>query len=461
MTYINELRRADQDHHVHPWHVFEVIKEIGPNVIEGGEGLYVWGSDGKRVLDAVGGLWCTNIGLGRPEMADAIAAQVRALSYGNTFGTQSNQPAARLSRKIASLTPGDLNRVFFTTGGSTAVDTAVRLVNFYQNSRGKPEKRHLIARREAYHGSTYVGMSLTAKTGDRLPQFNYIEDFIHHVSAPYTYRRPAGMDEDQFCDFLIEELEQKILALGPENVGAFFAEPILGSGGVIVPPETYNRRTWELTRKYDILYVADEVVTAFGRLGHWFASKDVYGVEPDIITVAKGLSSGYLPIGAAIFSDRIYDAMAADDPNLYFANGFTYSGHPVCCAAALANLEIMENERLLENVRRVAPYFRQRLEELLSLPTVGDVRGEGFMVCIENVAEKATKAMLPPEIDIGRMIARETYQQGLMVRPIGHLNIMSPPLTMTEGDVDFVVDTLGSAIRAVTDRLVRDKVLIG
>jgi adenosylmethionine-8-amino-7-oxononanoate aminotransferase len=240
-------------------------------------------------------------------------------------------------------------------------------------------------------------------------------------------------------------MEQKILEIGAANIAAFYAEPLLGSGGVIVPPENYNRRTWELCQKHDILYIADEVVTAFGRLGHWFVSKDMFDIQPDMITCAKGLTSGYLPLGATIFSDRMYEVMSNDDER-YFAAGLTYSGHPVSCAAALKNIEIMEREDIFSNVNDVGPYFEEQLQTLLDLPIVGDIRGEKFMMCVVNVKDKETKEFFAPEVNIGKRISNHAENLGLIVRPIVDLNIMSPPLTMTRDDVDFVVATLRQAI---------------
>ncbi|WP_428818492.1 aminotransferase [Microbulbifer sp. MCCC 1A16149] len=442
----SENWQADKRHWMHPWTHFDSFEEEGALMMARAKGARLWDEQGKSYFDAVGGLWCTNIGLGREEMAEAIAEQVREMAYANPFVDISNAPAAQLAKKLAELAPGDINRVFYSCGGSTAIDTAFRLVHFYQNCRGKRHKKHILARKGGYHGSTYAAMSITGKSGDKIPEFDYIQDSIHHLSCPNPYRAPQGMDEQQFCDFLVEEFEQKIRELGADNIAAFFAEPILGSGGVIVPPEGYNRRIWELCRENDILFVADEVVTAFGRVGHWFASKDLFGIQPDIITCAKGLTSGYQPLGATLFSDRIYDVISTGDPDRYFASGYTYSGHPVACAAALKNIEIIERENLLQRVVEVGAYFEQRLHSLRDLPLVGDVRGKRFMMCVESVADKGSKRLLPDELNIGKWISDRAEQNGLIVRPIVHLNVMSPPLTMGRDEVDFIVEQLGAAI---------------
>ncbi len=441
----SEVWEQDRRHHVHPFHHFTSYDVNGSLIMSEGRGGYLKDANGKEYFDAVGGMWCTNIGLGRQEMVDAIAEQVGKLAYANPFTDMSNEPAARLSAKLAELAPGDLNHVFFTCGGSTANDGAFRLIQMYQGARGKPEKKHILCRKDAYHGTTYLAASLSGKAGDRSSEFGYIEDIIHHLSSPNYYRAPAAMREDEFCQSLIDEMEQKILELGPENVAAFYAEPILGSGGVIVPPERYNRRTWDLCQKYDIIYVADEVVTAFGRLGHWFVSKDMFDVQPDIICCAKGLTSAYLPLGAAIFSDRIY-AVLGNSEDRWFTGGYTYSGHPVSCAAALKNIEIMERENLFENVKTVGEYFEQQLRTLLDLPIVGDIRGRRFMMCVVNVANKETKDFFPSEVNIGKRISNHAEAHGVIVRPAADLNIMSPSLTMTKEDVDLVVSRLRKAI---------------
>lgn len=449
----SEAWQRDRKHQLHPYQHFASFDTEGSLVMTKGRGCYITDENGKEYFDAVGGMWCTNIGLGRDEMADVIAQQVREMAYANPFVDMTNVPAANLAAKIAELAPGDLNHVLFTCGGSTANDLGYRIIRMYQNARGKPEKRHILSQIDSYHGGTYLAASIGGKPGDRIAEFDYITDWIHHLSSPNMYRAPDHITTDEdFCDYLIDEMEQKILKVGAENLAAFYAEPIMGCGGVIVPPGNYNRRTWEVCQKHDILYVADEVVTAFGRLGHWFVSKDMYDVQPDMITCAKGLSSGYLPLGATIFSAKMYDAMSNDEDR-FFAAGLTYSGHPVSCAAALKNIEIMEREKLFENVNDVGPYFEEQLHTLLDLPIVGDVRGKKFMMCVVNVQDKTSKEFFPPEVNISKRISNHAEALGLIVRPIVDLNIMSPPLTMSRADVDFVVSTLRKAIELTVDDL--------
>lgn len=456
----NSLWEMDRSHALHPWTNFGPFEREGSLVISRGEGCHLWDAEGRQYLDAVGGMWCTNVGLGRKEMAQAIADQVERLAFANSFVDVTNEPSALLSAKLAALAPGDLNRVHLTTGGSTAVDTAVRMVWYWQTCMGRPEKTDIVARDHSYHGSTYLTQSVGKRPGDRVEEFRYKHDGIHHLTPPNPYRRPEGMSEDQFCDWLVKEFEELIDRVGADRIGGFIAEPIQASGGVIVPPEGYLRRMWEVCQRHDILFIADEVVTAFGRLGHWFASEAEFGVVPDMITCAKGLTSGYLPLGALIFNDRLWEGMAAKGER-WFTSGFTYSGHPVSCAAALKSIEIIEREGLLENAAVVGDYFVDRLKGLEALPLVGQVRGRRLMVCVENVASKLTKEPLPDGVNESKRISDAAEAMGLMVRPIGHLNVMSPPLTITETQVDFVVEVLERAIRQVTDELVREGHKIG
>ncbi len=455
--FTNDLGALDQKHALHPWTHFESFAAKAPLVIERGDGCYLWDIDDRKYLDAVGGLWCTNIGLGRTEMADTIAAQASKLAFSNTFVDMTHGPAALLAAKLAELAPGDLSHVKFTTGGSTAIDSAYRMAIYYHRCLGNVDRTHVIARDDSYHGSTFASISIGKRAGDKVPEFHYKESGIHHVSSPNIYRRPDGMDEAAFCAHLVSEFEDKIEEVGADRIAAFFAEPIQASGGVVMPPDGYLRAMWEVCQKHGILFIADEVVTGFGRLGHWFASKDVFGAQPDIICCAKGLSSGYQPIGAILFSDEIWQVMQGDR---WYASGFTYSGHPVACAAALKNIEIIQRENLLNNATNVGKYFQQCLEPLRNLPLVGDVRGQALIACVENVANKATKELLPDEIDVGKRISNSAEAMGLMVRPIGHLNVMSPALIIDRPQVEFVAETLDKAISAVTDELIREGVKI-
>ena len=443
-----DLWQKDRDHYIHPWTDFSVFKEKGSLVMAESEGVYVYDSDGNRYIDGIGGLWCVNIGYGNEEMAQAIADQVRRIPYYSTFTHLTTPPAAELAAKLAELAPGDLNHIFYGTGGSMANDTAIRIIHFYFNRLGKPTKKKIIARTDGYHGSTYLAMSMTGVAFDH-QGFDLAPELVHHISAPNCYRRPQGMSLEDYCTETVQELEDKILDLGPENVACFIAEPIMGAGGVIVPPPGYHHRTKAVCEKYEVLYISDEVVTAFGRLGHFFASKDVFDMQPDIITSAKGISSGYVPLSATILSEKIYDVISVPQADgALFTHGFTYSGHPVSCAAGLKNIEIMERDNLCGYVRELGPYFETQLGTLRDLPIVGDVRGKCFMMCVENVADRNTKELFPAEVHIGNRIADHCEKRGLIIRPIAHLNVMSPPLTLTREQIDQFVSILRESIEA-------------
>ncbi|MEX0760452.1 MAG: aminotransferase class III-fold pyridoxal phosphate-dependent enzyme, partial [Tistlia sp.] len=344
-------------HLVQPWESLEHLGEEARTLLTGADRIYVQDAKGNRLLDGPAGMWCMQVGYGRREIAEAMAEQAMSLAYNSPWYSTS-PVAAELAGRIAEMTPGDLDHVFFTTGGSTAVDSALRFVQFFNNYRGRPEKKIILSRGGAYHGSTFLSASCSGKERDR-NFFDFATDRVVHLSAPHPYRRPEGMSVEGFCDFLLEEMEAKILELGPERVAAFIAEPILASGGVLMPPEGYHQRAQALCRKYDILTIADEVVTAFGRLGHWFASEAVFGFVPDIVTFAKGVTSGYVPLGGFAISSKVIEQISgAANKGSVYANGYTYSGHPVSCAAALANIRIIEQEGLLAHVREIAPYFQ-------------------------------------------------------------------------------------------------------
>jgi adenosylmethionine-8-amino-7-oxononanoate aminotransferase len=397
----SEIVERDRRHFLHPYQTFDTYLTDDVLPVARGAGAQLVDSEGRRYLDAVGGMWCTNIGLGRDEMADAIAQQVRELAYANPFVDMTNVPAGLLCEKLAELAPGDLNHVYLTTDGSTAIDVAYRTIQFYWYARGQPDRRHVISRVDAYHGTTYAAVSIGGKPGDRVAGFDYIDDTIHHLSSPDHYAHGDGRTEQEFADDLVAEFAAKLDELGHGRVAAFFAEPIMGSGGVILPPADNLQRIRRLCAEHEIVYVSDEVVTGFGRLGEWFASEALFGIVPDVITSAKGLTSGYLPLGATIISDRIYDVIAEQGHGRYFAVGHTYSGHPVSCAAALKNIEIIEREGLLDRVKEIGPYFMEQLSTLSDLPMVGDVRGSHLMACVEFVEDQASKRHYDETHDVG------------------------------------------------------------
>ncbi len=441
-----ESIQKQDNQYLHPW---EDVNKIGENkrtVIDKADGIYIEDSNGNRLLDAPAGMWCVNIGHRRQEMADAIADQIMKLTYVSPWSLTS-EPAAVLAKELSRLTPGDLNHVFYTTGGSTAVDSALRFVLFRNNVLGQHEKKHIISRTSAYHGSTYLAASACGKTKDKY-FLDLKTDTFHHIPNPNLMDKPGGMSDADYCDMRVADLENKILEIGSDKVAAFIAEPILASGGVLLAPDGYHAACLAVCRKYDVLYISDEVVTGFGRLGHFFASEAVFGIVPDIITCAKGLTSGYIPLGAFMVSDRLLESINKEAQDIVFSNGFTYSGHPVACTAALKNIEIMEREKLMEHVREIEPYFQAQLATLKDIPIVTDVRGIGLMACVECDVNPDGDSTLEMEYAIGNRIDKHCQDYGLLVRPIINMCVMSPPLTITRPQIDELVDKLKKGIVA-------------
>lgn len=444
-----------RDHLLQPWPIAGGIGAEARGLVDDAEGIYITDARGRRLIDGPAGMWCVNAGHRRRELAGAMYSQAMRLSYNTPWYTM-NEPSAELARRIAAHAPGDLRHVFFTTGGSSAIETALRFMQFYNNVRGRPEKKMILSRSAAYHGSTYLSASLNGRPRDR-DWMDGADDLVVRLSAPYPYRRPAGMSVEAFEDRLIAEMEDAIGRVGADRIGAFVAEPIQASGGVIVPPRGYLKRAAALCRKHDILYVSDEVVTAFGRLGHVFASGQVFGIEPDMIAFAKGVTSGYFPLGGTLISDRLLGELrATNHPEAMFAHGLTYSSHPVGSAVALANLDILE-DGLLEHVREVAPYFQERIGTLEELELVGEVRGMGLMACVECVADREGANPLALDTEVGRRIDRNCQELGLLVRPLIHMCVMSPPLVITRGQIDDMVDILRQGIRRTMDELVAER----
>lgn len=444
-----EIRSWDNDHFVHPWE--SMGEEPADRMIAAsGDGIYLFDQDGRRYIDGPGGMWCMQLGYSCAEIGQAMADQAMNLAYHNPWAFAS-EPSAKLARKIAERAPGDLNSVFFTTGGSTAVDSALRFVQFRNNLLGKPSKKMIIAREKGYHGSTYLSASVSGKERDK----GFLDTerrLVHILPNVNPYVRPAGTSVEAWCDAKVADLETAIRELGPENVAAFIAEPVLASGGVIVPAPGYHRRTLELCRAHDIVYISDEVVTAFGRLGHWFASEEVFGITPDIITCAKGLTSGYVPMGAMIIADHLLDEMkSADRANVMFSNGYTYSGHPVSCAAALKSMEIFERDGVLEHVRAVTPKFQERLAAMARFDIVGDTRGVGLIGCIEGAAraDLPDDKRLAIDKEFGARVDAKCEAMGLIVRPLINMCVFSPPLIISEQQIGDMFDILERAVAEV------------
>lgn len=442
----NALLGWDKKHHLHPWASMSTTEDFGSMMATAAKGVHVWDAEGKRYLDGPGGMWCVQIGYGRSEMAEAIASQVLTLPYSSPWTTTTG-PTAQLAKTLSTLTPGDLNNVFFTTGGSTAVDTALRCVHFVNNRKGLPNKKMIIAREKGYHGSTYLAATVSGKERDK-SRFDIEDRLVHFLPDVNPYRRPDGMSIATWCDEKVSDLQDAIAAIGPENIGAFIAEPILCSGGVILPPDGYHKRTFDICKAHDIIYISDEVVTGFGRLGHWFASEAVFGIKPDMITCAKGLTSGYLPLGACIISDEIMNTISGPDEDVLFSNGFTYSGHPVSCAAALKNIEILERENILDHVKTVAPHFQARLQALSQCDVVGDTRGMGLLGCVEGKGID-----LNAERNFGALLDAACEKRGLLVRPLINMAVFSPPLVISLPEIDEMFDILEAALSEISELL--------
>ena len=432
--------QAKDRHFMHPWEDVTAIGSEIRTVIAKADGIYVTDSDGNQLIDGPGGMWCVNVGHGREEIIQAVAAQMRDLTYFSPWSATA-APAAILAERLAELAPGDLNNVFFTTGGSTAVDSALRFAFFYNNCLGRPEKKQIISRVGAYHGSTYLSASCSGKMPEK-DNMDMVDDRVHFIPNPNPKLQANGLTDAQICDQKVADLENKILEVGAEKIAAFIAEPVLASGGVIIPPDGYYARCHALCRKHDILFIADEVVTSFGRLGHFFATKDIFDVEPDMLTTAKGLTSAYVPMGALLISDRLMaDIKAAGNEPKGFFSGFTYSGHPVAAVAALANLDIFENDRLLDHVADVGPHFAQKLQELADLPMVFDVRVKGLMAGIECRVDLDNP---DDEQDMNFLLEVDDICQenGLLLRPVYSSAVLSPPLTITKDQIDTLVGIL-------------------
>lgn len=448
------LWQMDRDHFIHPYTDYAVFEDEGSQIITRAEGVTVTDAQGREYLDGIAGLWCVNIGHGREEMANAIRDQVLQMQYYNPFGHSTNEPASLLAAKLAQLAPRSLNHVFYSTGGSTANDTAVRLAHYYFAQRGMPQKKKIISRLDAYHGSTYFAANLTGIQGTKIGFNRIAEDMIHYLSAANIYRMPEGMDEDSYCDYLVREFADRIQQLGADNVAAFIAEPIMGAGGVLVAPAGYHKRMRQVCKENDILYIADEVVTGFGRMGEWFVSSALYDCEPDILVSAKGISSGYIPLGATLISDEIYEAISKPQAEAgVLSMGFTYSGHAVACAAALKNIEIIERENICQHVKTTGPSLLEELDVLRELPIVGDVRGSHYMVGIELVSNKARKQSFEAAVGSAQRVFKRCLNRGLIVRPVGNVIVLSPPLIFTEQHCKQVAATLYDSINETTAEL--------
>jgi putrescine aminotransferase len=448
---IAELRRLDVAHHLPAQQDYKLIEDMGGSrIVTRADGCYIWDGDGNRILDGMAGLWCVNVGYGRDELADVAAEQMRELPFYNTFFKTATAPTVLLADRIAGLTGGKLQHVFFNASGSEANDTVLRMVRHYWTLKGEPGRNIFISRWNAYHGSTVAGVSLGGMKAMHA-QGDLPIPGIEHVRQPYWFGEGFGTDKGEFAEICAAAIEERILAVGPENVAAFIGEPVQGAGGVIIPPDGYWPAVEAICRKYGILLVADEVICGFGRLGQWFGHQH-YGFTPDLVPMAKGLSSGYLPISAVAVSSDIVDVLKTGGD---FVHGFTYSGHPVSAAVAIRNIEIIERERLVERVRDdVGPYLALALKRLDDHPLVGETRSIGLLGAVEIVSKPGTNERWGgKEGNAGPVVRDLCIDNGLMVRGIRDTIVMSPPLVITRQQIDDMVDIIRGALDAAWPKL--------
>ena len=436
------------------WMPFTANRQFkkSPRMFVSADGMFYRTTDGRDVLDGTAGLWCCNAGHNRPRIVEAIQKQVAELDYAPAV-QMSHRKAFLLANQVIDMAPEGIDHAFFTNSGSESVDSALKIALAYHNVRGKGSKFRLIGRERGYHGVNFGGTSVGGIVNNRRVFGSLLSgvDHLRHTHLPDRNAFTRGCPEHGAE--LAEDLERLAALHGGETIAAVIIEPVAGSTGVLVPPVGYLERIREICDKHGILLIFDEVITGFGRLGESFASQR-FGVTPDMITCAKGLTSGYLPLGATLISREVFDVIGKPiQTGAMFTHGFTYSGHPVCCAAGLKNIEIMERDDLCGHVLEVGPYLEEQLATLRDLPIVGDVRGKRFMMCVENVADRETRALLPDEAAVGARIAVHAQKRGVIVRPIAHLNVLSPPLTMTKRQVDELVGVLRESIVATMDDL--------
>ena len=442
----NSLAARDIETLIHPYTNLNLHKEEGPLVIERGKGIYVWDSDGKEYIEGLAGLWCTALGFGEEALVEAATEQLNKLPYYHLFGGKSQGPAVELAERLKSMAPMPVSKVFFVNSGSEANDSQIKLIWYYNNALGRPDKKKIISRTKAYHGVTIAAASLTGLSYAH-QDFDLPIPGILHTDCPHYYHfAEQGETEEEFATRLAGNLEKMILDEGPDTIAAFIAEPVMGAGGVIVPPKTYFQKIQAVLKKYDIIFIDDEVICGFGRTGNTFGC-EAFGFTPDTMSVAKSLSSAYLPIGAVLIPDDIYQAMVDESRKLgIFGHGFTYSGHPVCAAVALKNLDLMSERGIVGHVGDVAPHFQKHLNAMGAHPLVGEVRGIGLIGACEFIADKKAKRSFDPKQGIGPYCAARAQDHGLIVRSLGDTIAFYPPLIITEAEIDELFDRFARAL---------------
>lgn len=434
------LADIDRNHLIHPVTSFREHERVGPRILTSGQGMWVTDADGRRILDAFAGLWCVNVGYGQESIVEAAAQQMRTLPYATGYFHFASEPAIRLAGELTALTPPGLDHVYFTLGGSDAVDSAIRYIVHYYNAIGKPDKKQFIALEWGYHGSSSNGAGLTALANFHRG-FDVPRPWQHHIASPYPYRHPEGDDAAAVIASSVAALEAKVAELGADKVAAFCCEPIQGSGGVIVPPVGWLKAMREACTRLDILMLVDEVITGFGRTGPMFAST-AEDVSPDFMTVAKGLTSGYAPMGAVFMADHVYQTIADAAPEaLPIGHGFTYSGHPVSAAVALEVLRLYQDGGILANGLAVGKTFAKNLDAIGEHPLVGDTRGRGMLGAIELVTDKSSKAGFAPELDIAGRLSQLTWDNGVIVRCFANAVIgFAPALCCSDSEMDLIFE---------------------
>jgi len=453
---VTNLQQRHIEGLVFPYTNLSAIRETGPVVLDRGEGVYVWDSDGKRYIEGLAGLWCTALGYGNQEMIEAAKEQLSQLSFTHLFGGKSHDPAIVLAEKLKEISPAPASKVFFTNSGSEANDTQIKLLWYYNNARGKPDKKKVISRQRAYHGVTIASASLTGLPANHA-DFDLPIDRILHTHCPHHYRdAEAGESEQDFSSRLADDLDDMIQREGPDTVAGFIAEPVMGAGGVVIPPESYFEKIQAVLAKYDIMLIVDEVICGFGRTGNLFGS-ETYGIKPDTISVAKAITSAYAPLGAVTVSEDVYQAMLDESRKIgVFGHGYTYTGHPLSTALGVKALEIYQRDDIVGHVRSVALTFQARLTALDDHPLVGEARGVGLLAGVELVADKAQKTPFDPKRGIGLRAARFCEEEGLILRPLVNTLALCPPLIIEEDEINELFDSLGRALDKTQNWLASD-----
>ncbi|MXN65996.1 aminotransferase class III-fold pyridoxal phosphate-dependent enzyme [Stappia sp. GBMRC 2046] len=443
---LTNVQTRDVEALLHPYTPLHKLRETGPLVLDHGEGVFVYDTQGKRYIEGMSGLWCAGLGFGDKELIEAAREQLDRLPYYHLFGGKSIEPAIELAEKLKEIAPFEASKVFFTSSGSEANDTQVKLAWYYNNARGRPEKKKIISRQKAYHGVTIVSASLTGLPNNHR-DFDLPVDRILHTDCPHYYRfGEPGETEEEFTARTVRSLKELIAREGPETIAAFIAEPIMGAGGVIVPPAGYFEAVQAVLAEHDILFIADEVITGFGRTGNWWGS-ETFGIAPDTVSVAKQLTSAYAPLGAVMISEELYQAFVEESAKIgVFGHGFTYGGHPLGCALGVKAIEIYQSRDILSRVRALAPQFQERLERLRDHPLVGEVRFKGLVGGVELVADKTTKRPFAANHGVGGICAKHLENHGAILRAIGDTIALCPPMIITSDELSQLFDSLEKAL---------------